>query len=79
MSDTKINTTKPTIFIPVAGFEKLIRYQEGIRGLLRRIEIGSCDPALKENIKAVYELLSLLRHNRGAANGDNPKAGETRL
>lgn len=70
MSDTKINSNKPTIFIPVAGLEKLLWYQDGISGLLGRIEIGNCDPELKENIKAVYELLSLLRYDRGAINDD---------
>jgi hypothetical protein len=49
------------IKIPISSLEKLDEYQQGIRGLLSRIEIGGCDPELKENLKSVYELLSNLR------------------
>lgn len=70
MTNTKIKKTKPTIFIPIASHEKLIRYQNGVRGLLRKIEVENCDPETKEDIKAVYELLTHLRHNAGIAPGE---------
>lgn len=43
--------------LPLKNIETLLAYQRGIRGILRRIEIDHVDDELKENIKAVYELL----------------------
>lgn len=62
MANTKIKETKPTIFISIASHENLTRYQDGLRGLLRKIEIEDCDPETKEDVKAVYELLTDLTH-----------------
>jgi hypothetical protein len=57
------NNEELRISIPISGIETLTNYQTGLLGLLRRIEIGNCDPELKEHIKAVYELLTQLRLN----------------
>lgn len=48
------------IIIPISSMDELTRYQKGIMGLLNKIEVGNCDPVLKENLKSVYELLSHL-------------------
>lgn len=48
------------IIIPVAGIEELYRYQKGILGILGRIEIDDCNPIFKEDLKAVYQLLTHL-------------------
>lgn len=51
-------STRNNVFIPVEDSDKLRWYTDGIRGLLRKIEVGNCDDELKESIKAVYDLLS---------------------
>lgn len=71
MADSQAAGNKSTFFIPVGGIEKLMWYQQGIRGVLSKIEVGNCDPELMENIKAVYELLSQLRYVRKVACDDN--------
>lgn len=48
------------IVIPISDMEELANYQKGLMGVLRKVEVGNCDPALKENLKCVYELLSHL-------------------
>jgi len=45
----------------ISTIEELHSYEKGIRGILRKIEIANCDEELKENLKAVYELLSHLQ------------------
>ena len=45
------------IIIPVQKVDDLQRYQKGILRLLGEIEIGDCNSDLKENLKAVYEIL----------------------
>jgi hypothetical protein len=61
MRNSKVVEKELKIFISITSIEKLNRYQCGLLGVLSRIEIGNCDPELKENIKAVYELLTQLR------------------
>lgn len=56
-------TEKDIDLLKVPDKKKLMRYQQGIRGLLQRIQVDSCDSELKENLKAVYELLQNLRAN----------------
>lgn len=48
------------IVIPVSGAEDVQKYQKGILGILSKIEIDQCKPGFKEDLKAVYELLSHL-------------------
>jgi hypothetical protein len=48
------------IIIPVSGVEEVQKYQKGILGILGKIEIDHCKPGFKEDLKAVYELLSHL-------------------
>lgn len=48
------------IIIPIADMDELSKYQRGLLGVLRKVEVGNCDPRLKENLKSVYELLSHL-------------------
>lgn len=48
------------IVIPISDMEELANYQKGLMGVLRKVEVGNCDPVLKENLKYVYELLSHL-------------------
>jgi len=48
------------IVILVSGMEELAKYQKGLMGVLRKIEVDNCDPVLKENLTYVYELLSHL-------------------
>jgi hypothetical protein len=48
------------IVIPIANMGELSKYQRGLLGVLRKVEVGNCDPRLKENLKSVYELLSHL-------------------
>lgn len=45
------------IVIPVSGPEEVLRYQQGIAGILATIELRNITPSLKENIKMVYNLL----------------------
>jgi hypothetical protein len=46
------------IVIPVSGQHDLLRYQRGVLGILGEVELCECDPALKEDVKAVFNLLS---------------------
>lgn len=48
------------IVIPLSGMEELTKYQKGLMGILRKVEVGNCDPTMKENLNYVYELLSHL-------------------
>lgn len=48
------------IVIPITNMDELTKYQCGLLGILRKVEVGNCDPGLKENLKSVYELLSHL-------------------
>ena len=48
------------IVIPVSGVADVQKYQKGILGILGKIEIDQCKPGFKEDLKAVYELLSHL-------------------
>jgi hypothetical protein len=47
--------------LPLKNIETLLAYQQGIRGILRKVEIANCDDEMKENLKAVYELLYQLQ------------------
>lgn len=48
------------IIIANSGLEELYRYQKGLLSILSTIEVESCSPDLREDIKAVYSLLSHL-------------------
>jgi hypothetical protein len=48
------------IVIPISDMDELSKYQRGIMGILRKIEVGNCDPTMKEHLESVYELLSHL-------------------
>jgi hypothetical protein len=52
------------IVIPVSGIEEVHRYQKGMITMLSKIEIDNCKPAFREDLKAVYELLSHLLLNK---------------
>lgn len=56
--DTDRNQFK--ICIPVSNLKDIHRYHQSIISVLDRIEIDECDPVLKEDLNAVYELLSQL-------------------
>jgi hypothetical protein len=45
------------IVIPISDLEELANYQNGMLGILRKIEIDNRDPELTENLKYVYKLL----------------------
>lgn len=45
------------IVIPVSGSEEVLRYQQGIAGILATIELRNITPSLKEDIKIIYNLL----------------------
>jgi len=49
------------VTIPNRNILDLQHYHLGILNLLANVEIENCTPELKENIKAVYELLSHLQ------------------
>jgi hypothetical protein len=57
--------------IGISNIEELHSYQKGIRGVLRQIEIASCDEELRENLKAVYQLLSHLQPEHALVNNNN--------
>jgi hypothetical protein len=46
------------IVIPVSSVAELGKYQKGLLNLLKRINIEKCDPQFKDDLAAVYELLS---------------------
>lgn len=48
------------IVISIASMDELAKYQRGLLGVLGKVEVGNCDPRLKEDLKSVYELLSHL-------------------
>jgi hypothetical protein len=52
------------IIIPVSGIDEVYRYQKGVLTILSKIEIDNCKPSFKEDLKAVYELLSHLLLNK---------------
>ncbi len=49
------------IEIPLSSPDGLIRYQNALLSILRRIRIDKCETEFKEDLKAVYELLSHLQ------------------
>ncbi len=52
------------ITIPNAKIDQVPRYYHGLRGILGKIEIGNCEPELMENLKVVFDLLTLLGPQR---------------
>ena len=40
--------------------EKAFEYQKALLAVLSRIQVGECDPFIKEHVKLVYELLGQL-------------------
>jgi hypothetical protein len=71
MTDRQINEVEKLITIPVNGIAKLIEYKQGIRALLRKIEVGNCDPELMQHVKSVYELLSRLESSHAFSPDQN--------
>jgi predicted transcriptional regulator len=67
MSSGKLNKTEKFFTIPINDIAKLAEYEQGIRALLRRIEVGKCDPELMQHIKSVYELLDHLKFSYSSA------------
>ena len=61
MAANQRNDIETIITIPINGVAKLTRYEQGIRALLRNVEVGNCDPELMEHVKSVYELLDRLK------------------
>jgi hypothetical protein len=49
------------ICIPVSSLKDINRYYQSIITMLDRVEIGDCNPDFKEDLIAVYELLSHLQ------------------
>lgn len=49
------------IVIPSADLQDLRRFRKGLLSLLSKVKIENCDAELKENLKAVFELLSHLQ------------------
>lgn len=60
MIESKMNDIEKVITISINGVEKLKEYEQGIRALLSKIEVGSCDPKLRHHVTIVYELLTKL-------------------
>lgn len=48
------------IIIPVAGVDELRQYQKALINVLAKIEIAECTPAVKEDVKSLFKLLSYL-------------------
>lgn len=48
------------IVIPISDMEELANYQNGLMGVLSKVEVDNCNPQLQENLNYVYELLSHL-------------------
>lgn len=51
------------IIIPGADESDLLRYRDGLLSILQEVIIENCDPDLRENLKAVYEILDHLKSN----------------
>jgi hypothetical protein len=71
MIETEKNPNQLILKISLSGHEELSNYEKAIRGLLRRIEVTNCDPDLKENLKAVYQLLSHLQPEHALVSSNN--------
>lgn len=76
----EFNTTTNTprkIIIPVSSEKEVLRYQQGLLGILSTIELKSIGPVLREDVKAVYNLLNHIQC------ADKPEqlleAGRTRM
>jgi hypothetical protein len=59
----EFNTDKKQlrICIPVSNLKAIDKYHTSIINMLDKIEIDDCNPALRENLNAIYELLSHLQ------------------
>lgn len=59
----EFNTDKKQlrICIPVSNLKAIDKYHASIINMLDRIEIDDCNPTLRENLNAIYELLSHLQ------------------
>jgi len=71
MTEAEKNPNRLILKISLSGHEELHDYQKGIRGLLRCIDVTNCDPDLRENIKAVYQLLSHLQPEHVLVHNNN--------
>lgn len=57
---TRLPKSKHRIVIRISDQHDLAKYQKGLMGLLHRISVQECDLELAENLKSVYDLLTLL-------------------
>lgn len=71
MVEFEETTSTLKIIIPVSSMDEVEKYHKGLLGILRKIEIDNCDPALKENLKSVYELLSHITTERDKGVADS--------
>lgn len=60
------------IIIPISDSEELFRYQRGLINLLSKVEIGDCNPEVRDDVKSVYRLLSHLVDNKNSILNDSP-------
>lgn len=60
MNSDNPQNRKSKIVIPISSAEELSKYQKGLLSVLSRIKIDKLDPGFKEDLKAVYALLSHL-------------------
>lgn len=54
------------IVIRISNQHELAKYQKGLMGLLHRIPVQECDLELAENLKSVYDLLTILQGKKVA-------------
>lgn len=54
----KREQNKLRVEIPISSVDELVRYQRGLLHVLKRIHIDECDVEFKNDLAAVYELLS---------------------
>jgi hypothetical protein len=60
MIEYDTTNTPCKIVIPVSSPKEILRYQQGVLGILSKIGPRTIDLALKEDIKTVYNLLDHL-------------------
>jgi hypothetical protein len=58
------NTVNEEFGIPIQSMDEMLQYRQAIMALLHKVEVGDCDPVLKENLKTVYKLLSHLNPDK---------------
>lgn len=61
MEQAKKSENTLVIIIPNSDIRDLDKFRKGILSVLSKVKIDNCDPEFKDNLKAVYELLSHLK------------------